>query len=258
MRKILVFQHVAHKILGTLNPTLKEHGLKIRYVNFERDPEITPAIDKYNGLIILGGHMGVYEAERYKHIKIEMKLIEEALKKNIPILGICLGAQMLAHVLGANVKQSTEKEIGWYDITLTNEGQKDPIFSHFQKREKLFQLHGDTFDIPKSAVHLASSDLLPSQAFRYGEKVYGMQFHLEVDQAMIHRWLENKQNQHEIIQSNGKFSIEQIRNETEHYISHSMDLSRKTFTKFIELFALKDRPLLLGSDQGSKAGKKRP
>ena len=253
MRKILVFQHVANKILGTLNPTLKDHGLKIRYVNFDRNPEESPTIDKYNGLIVLGGQMGVYEADRYTHIKTEMKLIEEALKKNIPVLGICLGAQMLAQVLGSEVRQSNEKEIGWFDIHLTADGQNDPILSHFQKKEKLFQLHGDTFDIPKSAVQLASSDIFPGQAFRYSEKVYGIQFHLEVDKAMIHRWLDNKRNQLEITNSEGKFSVEQIRLETEQYIFQSMKLSRETFSKFIELFALRDRPILLGSDQGSKA-----
>ena len=253
MRKVLVFQHVAHKILGTLNPTLKEHGLRIRYVNFERDPDLDPTIEKYNGLIILGGHMGVYEADTYKHIKVEMKLIEEALNKNIPILGICLGAQMLAHVLGSEVRKSSDKEIGWYDINLTEAGQKDPILSHFQKTEKIFQLHGDTFDVPKSATHLASSSLFPGQAFRFGDKVYGLQYHLEVDEAMIHRWLLNKKNQEEIIHSNGKFSIDQIRLETELYISRSMNLSRQTFSNFIELFALKERSILLGSDEGGKA-----
>jgi GMP synthase (glutamine-hydrolysing) len=256
MKKILVFQHVAHKILGTLNPTLKQHGLRIRYVNFDRNPEESPSLEKYHGLIILGGYMGVYEADIYKHIKVEMRLIEEALKKNVPILGICLGAQMLAHVLGGNVRKGIEKEIGWYDINLTDEGQKDHLLSHFKKTEKIFQLHGDTFDIPKSAVHLVSSEIFSSQAFRYGEKVYGLQYHLEVDQAMIYRWLENPKNQYEIMNSEGKFSIDKIRAETEHYISHSMHLSRQTFSKFIELFSLKERPVLLGSDDGGKALKK--
>lgn len=256
MRKVLVFQHVAHKILGTLNPTMKEYGLKMRYVNFERNPEEEPTIDKYNGLIILGGHMGVYEAEKYTHIKTEMKLIEEALKKNIPILGICLGSQLLAHVLGAEVRKSAEKEIGWHDIHLTEHGLTDPLFSHFKPTERIFQLHGDTFDIPQSTIHLAKSDVCPGQAFRYGEKVYGLQFHLEVDQPMIHRWLDNPRNQQEITDSNGKFSIDNIRRETQEHIQSSMELSQQTFSKFIELFSLKPRPLLLGTDH-AKPSKKR-
>lgn len=247
MRKVLVFQHVAHKILGTLNPTLKSSGLNMRYVNFERTPDDHPSVQKYNGLIILGGHMGVYEAEKYKHIKVEMQLIEEALKKDIPILGICLGAQLLAHVLGAPVRKNPEKEIGWCDIDLTDEGLKDPLLSHFKPREKIFQLHGDTFDIPQSAVHLAKSDVCHGQAFRYGEKVYGFQFHLEVDQPMIQRWLDNPRNYDEMFSTHQNFSKEQISLETEEFLPHSMDLSRQTFEKFIGLFSLKQKPIRLGS-----------
>jgi GMP synthase (glutamine-hydrolysing) len=248
MRKVLVFQHVAHRILGTLNPTLKSRGLNIRYVNFERTPEERPTIDKYNGLIILGGHMGVYEAQKYKHIKVELELIEQALKKDIPILGICLGAQMIASVLGADVRKNNEKEIGWYDIKLTESGSIDPLLSHFKQTEKVFQLHGDTFDIPKSATHLASSQLCNGQAFRYGSKVYGLQFHLEVDEAMILRWLTYPSNIEEIENSNNQFSINQIKSETNTYIQNSIELSQKTFSKYIDLFGMKERSICLGSD----------
>lgn len=151
MRKVLVFQHVAHEILGTLNPLLKARGLRVRYVNFDRNPDEKPSVEKYDGLIVLGGQMGVYEADKYTHIKVEMQLIEQALKKGIPILGICLGAQILAHVLGANVRKSPIKEVGWHDIDLTVAGEQDPLLGHFQKREKIFQMHGDTFDLPKTA-----------------------------------------------------------------------------------------------------------
>ena len=247
MRKILVFQHVAHKILGTLNPTLKSSRLNMRYVNFERTPDEHPSVQKYNGLIILGGHMGVYEADKYKHIRVEMQLIEEALKKNIPILGICLGAQLLAHVLGAPVRKNIEKEIGWCDIDLTYDGLKDPLLSHFKPREKIFQLHGDTFDIPQSATHLAQSDICNGQAFKYGDKVYGLQFHLEVDKPMIQRWLDNPRNYDEMFSYQQNFSKEQISLDTEEFLPHSMDLSRQTFEKFIGLFSLKQKQIRLGS-----------
>lgn len=251
MRKVLVFQHVAHKILGTLNPTLKEHRLNMRYVNFERTPDEHPSMKKYNGLIILGGHMGVYESEKYKHIKVEMQLIEEALKKDIPILGICLGAQLLAHVLGSSVRKSSEKEIGWCDIDLTSAGVTDPLFSHFKPKEKIFQLHGDTFDIPKTSVHLAKSNICEAQAFKYGDKVYGFQFHLEVDQMMIQRWLDNPKNFDEMFSSHKNFSKEKIEQETQLYLPNSLDISRQTFEKFIGLFSLKERPIRLGSIHGN-------
>jgi GMP synthase (glutamine-hydrolysing) len=250
VRKVLVFQHVAHEILGTLNPLLREKALRVRYINFERTPDDQPSLEKYNGLIILGGFMGVYEADKYTHIKVEMRLIEEALKKNIPVLGICLGAQMLAHALGAEVRKSKEKEIGWYDIQLTDSGTVDPLFSHFKKSEKIFQLHGDTFDVPKNAVHLASSEICQGQAFRYGEKAYGLQFHLEVDGPMITRWLKVPTNIKELESSNGKFTAPSIQAETDKHIAQSIALSKQTFTKFIDLFGLPDRPELIGSGHG--------
>jgi GMP synthase (glutamine-hydrolysing) len=246
MRKVLVFQHVAHKILGTLNPTLKEHGLNMRYVNFEREPNAQPSVEKYNGLIILGGHMGVYEADKYKHIKVEAKLIEDALKKEIPVLGICLGSQILAHVLGSPVRKHEEKEIGWHDVYLTKNGLTDPLFKEFKQREKVFQLHGDTFDIPSSCVHLAESSVCSAQAFRYGDKVYGLQFHLEVDGPMILRWLDHPANKKDIEES-GKYSLEAIREETKEHLERSMELSKETFSTFIELFGLPQRPIRLGS-----------
>ena len=247
MRKVLVFQHVANEILGTLNPALKQQGLRIRYVNFERDPNATPSIDKYNGLIVLGGYMGVYEADQYTHIKTEMKLIEEALKKDVPVLGICLGAQILAHVLGSEVRKAPEKEMGWYDIELTTAGENAPLLSHFKKTEKIFQMHGDTFDIPKSCEHLATSKLCPAQAFSYGRKAYGLQFHLEVDEAMISRWLNNPRNQQDIESSGGKVSAEQMKADTAKYLQNSLNLSQQTFQKFIDLFEMKERPIILKS-----------
>ncbi|MGE0633175.1 MAG: type 1 glutamine amidotransferase [Pseudobdellovibrionaceae bacterium] len=247
MRKILVFQHVAHEILGTLNPLLKSQGLQVRYVNFGRKPDSHADINKYSGLIILGGPMGVYEADSHAHITTECKMIEQALKKDIPILGICLGSQMLAHVLGADVRKSNEKEIGWYDIHMTKAGLEDPLFNHFQKKEKIFQLHGDTFDIPKTAEHLAFSEICTGQAFRYGKKAYGMQFHLEVDKPMIHRWLKVPANAKDLEESNGKFVASEIEAETDKYIANSFDLSVKTFLKFIDLLGIKDRPKLVGT-----------
>ena len=247
MRKVLVFQHVANEILGTLNPALKQQGLNIRYVNFERDPNATPSIGKYNGLIVLGGYMGVYEADQYTHIKTELKLIEEAIKKDVPVLGICLGAQLVAHVLGSEVRKAPEKEMGWYDIELTTAGENSPLLSHFKKTEKIFQMHGDTFDIPKSCEHLAFSKLCPAQAFSYGSKVFGLQFHLEVDSAMISRWLNNPRNQQDILASGGKVSAEQMQTDTAKYLQNSLHLSQQTFQKFIDLFAMKERPIILKS-----------
>lgn len=252
MKKVIVFQHVAHKILGTLNPNLKQSGLRIRYVNFDRNPDESPEIGKYHGLIILGGHMGVYEGEKYTHIKTECRLIEEALKKDIPVLGICLGSQLLAHVLGAEVRKHTVREVGWCDVHFLDNAKDDPLLQHFNPSEKLFQLHGDTFDLPKSAVHLAYSNECPSQAFRYGDKAYGFQFHLEVDTHMIERWLTYPQNLKDVQETIGENAKDIILNDTTQHIYRSLELSHQCFRQFINFFDIPEKSLLLGSNETKK------
>jgi len=247
MRKIMIFQHVGHEPLGTLNPMLKAAGFRIRYINFGRDPNAEPDLEGYNGLVVLGGPMGVYEAGKFPHLKIEMKLIEQALKSGIPMLGICLGAQLIASVLGSNVSRNSKWEMGWPYIRLTDEGTKDPLFSAYQKSERVFQLHQDKFDPPKTAVHLAASELTEGQAFRYGERVYGLQFHLEADEAMILRWLDRPENRQLVRDSQGAFSIDELQADTHLCIRRSLELSTFTFGKFIELFGELDRHIVLGS-----------
>ena len=189
MKKLLVFQHVPHELLGTLNPMLKKAGFRIRYVNFGRHPDAQPCLDGYDGLVVLGGPMSVNDDDRLPHLVTEMKLIEAALSRNLPVMGICLGAQLIAKTLGAAVYPNQEKEIGWYDVSPTDHAQSDPLLGVFSATEKIFQWHGETFDIPKSTSHLAFSSLCANQAFRYGANVYGFQFHLEVTPEMIADWL---------------------------------------------------------------------
>src|SRR5688572_32749167 len=110
MRKLLVLQHVAHEILGTLNPLLKRAGFRIRYVNFGRHPEAQPSLDGYHGLVVLGGPMSVYEDHRFPHLITEMKLIEDAMQRNLPVLGICLGAQLIARHWGPMSTQTSRRK----------------------------------------------------------------------------------------------------------------------------------------------------
>ncbi len=252
MRRVIIFKHVAGEVLGTLNPLLKEQKLNIRYVNFERYPAAEPTLDKYQGLVVFGGWMGVYEADRYKHLKVEMKLIEQALRKEIPVLGICLGSQILAHVLGAHVRKHEDKEVGWHEIELTEHGRQDALLGHFEKKERIFQMHGDTFDIPAGAKHLAASAICPSQAFRYGDKAYGLQFHLEVDRAMIERFLKVPKNREEVEAFAGKSAIEKMEAETEKHLERSMALSRRAFLEFVKLFGFGEKTARGGHGKGPR------
>jgi len=142
-------------------------------------------IDGYNALVILGGPASVYENHQY--LKGEEKLIQNAMAKNMPTLGICLGSQLLAKVSGGRVYKGPRKEIGWYPVELTNDGMND-IFKGLKKNIMVFQWHGDTYDLPKNAVTLAKSELYPVQAFRVGSAV-GIQFHLEVSKEMVMDWM---------------------------------------------------------------------
>jgi GMP synthase (glutamine-hydrolysing) len=247
MKKLLVVQHVPHEILGTLNPLLKRAGFRIRYVNFARYPEAQPSLDGYHGLVVLGGPMSVNDDDRFPHLTTEMKLIEQAMKRNLPVLGICLGAQLIAKTLGAGVYPNDEKEIGWYDVSPTREAGSDPLLVEFRETEKIFQWHGDTFDIPKSAVHLAFSPLCANQAFRYGENVYGFQFHLEVDEPMIKRWLRVSENREEIESLLGKVDPGGIETATAEYIQRLHELGDRVFSELIKLFGVQKKFLRLSS-----------
>jgi GMP synthase (glutamine-hydrolysing) len=247
MRKIMVFQHVAHEPLGTLDPMLKAAGFRIRYINFGRHPDMKPSLEGYNGLIVLGGPMGVYEADAHPHLITEMELIREAVQRNIPVLGICLGAQLIAGALGSQVKKTGRWEFGWHGIDISPQGRTNPLFKDFKNSEKVFQIHQDTFDLPKDAIHLASSPICKNQAFCFGEKVYGYQFHLESDQATILRWLHRPEQKKLIEELGGEVTHDSLVADTEKYIQRSLELSQLSFGKFIEIFQLPERPIVLRS-----------
>lgn len=247
MPKILVFQHVPYEILGNLNPLLKEAGFRIRYVNFGRKPDARPSLTPYDGLVILGGPMNVDEVEKHPHLVTEVELIQQAIAEGMPILGICLGAQLIAKALGAKVTQNPAKEIGWYDVTPSEAGHTDPLLQHFEGTQKIFQWHGDTFSIPLDAVHLASSPDCANQAFRYGDNVYGFQFHLEVDARLIDTWLQRPAYQQEIAETRGRILPETIAEETVHYVDPANKLAEKVFGSFIEILGFVKKFRTIGS-----------
>jgi GMP synthase (glutamine-hydrolysing) len=236
MRRLLVFQHVSFEILGTLHSLLKTRGFRIRYANFGRHPHARPEIDRYNGLVVLGGPMNVDDLERHPHLAVEVALIQQAIDQGLPVLGICLGAQLIAKALGAPVHANGGKEIGWSDVSPTLAAKDDPLFWDFGEGEKIFQWHGDIFALPAGAVQLATSQTCPHQAFRYGTNVYGLQFHLEVDERLIERWLTVPVHCAEL--DEGRIDPAVIRHETTLYLHRARHLSDQVFGRFIDLFNL--------------------
>lgn len=186
--KFLVFQHVPHEHPGLISDFAKKNNITLDRIEFWKDYEI-PSLSKYNALIIMGGPMGVYENKfLYPSKEDELRVIKKALEK-IPVLGFCLGSQLLAHALGAKVYPNIindrhKKEIGYYDVSLTVDGQKDPLFNGFENQFKVLQWHGDAFDLPQSSKLLATSPLCHNQVFRY-KSAYGLLFHFEFTPVMI-------------------------------------------------------------------------
>ena len=245
MRRLLVFQHVSFEILGTLHPLLKTRGFRIRYANFGRHPHAQPEIARYNGLVVLGGPMNVDDLERHPHLAVEVELIQQAIEQGLPVLGICLGAQLIAKALGAPVHANGGKEIGWYEVSPTPAAKDDPLFGAFGEGEKIFQWHSDIFALPTGAVQLATSRTCHHQAFRYGTNVYGLQFHLEVDERLIERWLTVPAHCAEL--DEGRIDPEVIRHETTLYLHRARHLSDQVFGRFIDLFNLPPKRAALRS-----------
>lgn len=236
MARILVFQHVAAEPLGTLDPLIRSRGHRIRFVNFERDPQATPAVDRYDGLVILGGPMNLDQADRFPHLNTELRTVERALDAGKPVLGICLGAQILAHALGARVYPAPRAEIGWYPLRPTGSAVDDDVLSPLRDEQPMFQWHGCTFDLPAGAHLMATGHHCENQAFRYGPSAYGFQFHMEMDRALIDRWL-GLPHYVEDLERNGEFSVAQIRAHTEAWIRPLQRLADPVFNRFLDLIS---------------------
>ncbi len=177
-------QNIRFETLGLLEGMFMHDGYQVEKVNAQNDPMPTSPLG-YDAIVILGGPMSVYENLPY--LQKEQELIRNAIKNDTPVLGICLGSQLIAQAAGGRVYKGKKKEIGWYNVYLTPASSND-IFRGFTDRSiRIFQWHGDTYDLPANTKILAYSDLYP-QAFRIGSAV-GVQFHFEVNEFLIQTWM---------------------------------------------------------------------
>ncbi|MDW3626599.1 MAG: type 1 glutamine amidotransferase [Nitrososphaeraceae archaeon] len=183
-KNILVIQNIGCEHLGNLAKLFELDGFNVTILNSQNDLIPTDLIS-YSGIIILGGPMSVYD--NYAYLKNEQKLIKKAVDMNIPTLGICLGSQLIAEAMGGKVYPGNLKEIGWHDIEITENGSRDIFNGIATLKNTVFQWHGDTFELPESAIILAKSDTYV-QAFRIKTAI-GIQFHIEVDESMIDEWI---------------------------------------------------------------------
>jgi GMP synthase (glutamine-hydrolysing) len=187
MPECLAIRHVAFEDLGLLAGLLAERGFSVRYREAGIGAMSPELLVRPELVVILGGPIGVYENDLYPFLDAELAAIRARLDAGKPTLGICLGAQLMAKALGAAVAPGPQKEIGWAPLTLTDEGRAS-LLAAFETTPVL-HWHGDNFELPAGAVRLASTPACPNQAFAIGNKVLGLQFHIEVDPARIEQWL---------------------------------------------------------------------
>ena len=190
-KRCLVIQHVGYEGPARIGEVLDSLGWQTELLRpFDGDtvPETVP--EGLGALVVLGGPMSVHDEIEYPFLAAEKRLLRAAIDDDFPTIGICLGAQLLAHVAGAAVHPGVKFEIGWFPVAITDKGEADPLMGRTLPRAfQPFHWHGDTFDLPRGSAHLAKSTLYSRQAFRLGENVYGLQFHLEISPALLEAWL---------------------------------------------------------------------
>jgi GMP synthase (glutamine-hydrolysing) len=186
MTNVFILQHIRWEKPGIISDCLESAGISTHIIRaFEGEP-IPPAMNGAAGLVLMGGPMGVYDWLEFPFLLEEQRLIEQALKEDKPVLGVCLGCQLLAATLGAKVRKGEQKEIGWHPIALTEDAaEADPLWRGVVPYFTAFHWHGDVFTLPHRAVSLAYSELTSCQGFRYGKAAYGFLFHMEVTEQII-------------------------------------------------------------------------
>ncbi len=223
MKQLLAIRHVPFEDLGSFGKTAEEAGFQVQYLDAGVD-ELDVESDV---LVIMGGPIGAYEEDQYPFLTAELKLIERRLRAGTPVLGVCLGAQLMARALGARVYPGHGKEIGWGPVTLTDAGRNSGLA--VLEDTPVLHWHGDTFDIPNEATLLASTDKYAHQAFSCGRRALALQFHAEVEAARIEQWLIG----HACELSNAGVDLEELRRGTIRWGSELAVRGRRLFSDWL-------------------------
>jgi GMP synthase-like glutamine amidotransferase len=187
--KIHHFQHVPFEGLGSIEEWITLNGHSLTSTRFF-ESAVLPEISDIDWLIVMGGPMSVKDEKQYSWLAEEKKFIRKAIDTGKVVIGICLGSQLVSAALGAKVYKNKEKEIGWFDIELTCFAKADKLFFDMEDRLKVFHWHGDTFDLPENAIHLAYSKGCKNQAYIYKDRVLALQFHLEPTQNSLRQMID--------------------------------------------------------------------
>lgn len=231
MSHITCFQHIDCEGPGSLLDILKAKEIRVEVLKpFQGDP--IPA-HLGDGLLVLGGPMGVYEEKQYPWMTAELDAIRKCLDSSLPVLGICLGSQMLAHAAGGRVYKGSSQEVGWFPVTMTEQGHLDPLLLGLPRELNAFHWHGDTFTLPPQATLLAGSAAYPHQIFRVGTNAYGFQCHLEVTEDMVKSWM--REYAKELVPQGGRIPPGPIEDNLTENAKALRAFSGKAFARFAAL-----------------------
>ena len=183
-------QHVPFEGPGYIESWVKEKQFELTSTRFYLGEQL-PAQASFDWLIVMGGPMSVGDESDYPWLKAEKQFIRKAIDSGKTVLGVCLGAQLIANVLGAQVYPNTKKEIGWFPVSLTEAGKSNTVMQSLPSEMEVLHWHGDTFDLPKGALLLAQTDICKNQAFLFNERVLGLQFHFEATPETLALMVEN-------------------------------------------------------------------
>jgi len=238
MRPLVLFRNDPGDTYGIARDALAGEELPLATID-AWEPS-WPDLEEISGVVAFGGAMNVDETERFPYLARERGFVRACVDRGVPVLGICLGAQLLARALEAPVMPSPVREIGFTSIHPTTSGANDPLVSAFAEGDLVFHWHEDTFELPAGSELLATSDHVPMQAYRAGERAWGIQFHLEIDRDEIEAWLDDAGD--DLEEAWGK-SKQTVRDEAELHLGAQSERARNAFRGFADVVRETERAM---------------
>lgn len=233
MKRVLALQQYWDDPPGYLGEILQEHGIDCEVIQVDEAPIPDPR--RFDAIIVLGGPQHANAHDKYPYLAQEKEFLRKVVERDIPYLGICLGGQLLASAMGACVMRHHITEIGFYEVQLTDEGKRDPLFQGLPGYQQVIHWHEDIFGLPDGAVRLATSESTVNQAFRIGRRAYGLQYHIEVTPEIFDTWFRCSDYKNRIDGVPGPHSLEQIERDWLTHYSIYRSHTRTLFENFLKI-----------------------
>ncbi len=234
MKPVLFVKCDPYETFGVAPSAFSDAGADVVVWESQDASSDRPSLADHSGVVVFGSTFNVEHADEQPFIKDVGNLMAEAVEGSTPLLGVCFGAQVLAWTLGSQVRKAPAREVGFEPVRPAAAAAEDRLVSHYSDGDMVFQWHMDTFDLPEGATPLASGDLVPLQAYRFGDLAWGIQFHFEIDEPEMNLWLDAFAEEADLLETWGK-SADQVRSEAGAYMSAHNEKGRETFSRFAEV-----------------------